>query len=204
MFEKPPDTAVPIAAVLGRRWSGRAFDPGRPVLREALLALCEAARWAPSCFGDEPWCYLIWDRFADPEAWGRAYATLSEGNRGWADGAPLLVLAAASTVFSRDGRPNRWGRYDTGAASMGLAVQATELGLMVHQMGGFDPERLRQEFAIPETFECMAMIAIGYQLPEDSIPEALREREHAPRSRRPLAERFFIGAWGRGLPADEP
>jgi nitroreductase len=202
MFEKPAETAIPINALLARRWSGRAFDPSRPVPHEALIALCEAARWAPSCFGDEPWRYLVWDRDADPIAWGRAFATLSEGNRAWAGAAPLLVLAAASRVFSREGRPNRWGRYDTGAASMSLVLEATERGLMVHQMGGFDPERLRREFEIPETFECIAMMAIGYQLPEPAISEDLSEREHAPRSRQGLPERFFIGAWGRGLSAD--
>jgi hypothetical protein len=79
MFEKPASTEVPIAALLARRWSGRAFDPDRPVPREVLLALCEAARWAPSCYGDEPWRFVIWDRCADPDHWARAFTTLAEG-----------------------------------------------------------------------------------------------------------------------------
>jgi len=148
MFEKPASTEVPIAALLARRWSGRAFDPDRPVPREVLLALCEAARWAPSCYGDEPWRFVIWDRCAEPDNWARAFAALAEGNRAWARDAPILMLAAAATVFARDGRANRWGAYDTGAAGMSLCVQATESGLMIHQMGGFDPERLRLAFAI--------------------------------------------------------
>ncbi len=200
MFEKPASTEVPIAALLARRWSGRAFDPDRPVPREVLLALCEAARWAPSCYGDEPWRFVIWDRCADPERWARAFAAVAEGNRAWARDAPILMLAAAATVFARDGRANRWGAYDAGAASMSLCVQATESGLMVHQMGGFDPERLRLAFAIPDTFHPMAMMAIGYQLPESRIPEGVREREYAPRSRRRLGESFFLGEWGRPGP----
>jgi len=147
MFEKPASTEVPIAAPLARRWSGRAFDPDRPVSHEVLLALCEAARWALSCYGDEPWRFVIWDRCGDPDHWARAFAALAEGNRAWARDAPILMLAAAATVFARDGRANRWGAYDTGAAGMSLCVQATESGLMVHQMGGFDPERLRLAFA---------------------------------------------------------
>jgi nitroreductase len=198
MFEKRADTEVPIADTLALRWSGRAYDPDRPVERGKLVALLEAARWAPSCFGDQPWRYLLWERQADPERWRRAFECLAEGNRAWVERAPILMLAMADSQFT-DRRPNRWGQYDTGAASMSLSVQATELGLMVHQMGGFDAGKIRAEFAIPERYDCMAMIALGYQLPRDKIPDDLREREFAPRNRRPTAESFFLGEWGKPL-----
>jgi nitroreductase len=198
MFRKKALTRIEIAAVLAERWSGRAYDPDRPVERNKLLALLEAARWAPSCFGDQPWRYLIWERLAEPERWRRAFDCLTEGNRRWAFRAPILMLACADSRFS-DGRPNRWGPYDTGAASMSLAIEATALGLMVHQMGGFDAGKIRAEFAIPERYECMAMMTVGYQLPEDRIPDELKEREYAPRSRRPLAESFFMGEWGKSF-----
>jgi nitroreductase len=202
MFEKRAETRVPITDLIARRWSGRAFDSDRRVAHETLLSLLEAARWAPSCFGDEPWRYMVWDRFQDPQHWSRAFECLAEGNRVWAKHAPLLMLATAAGTFGRDGRPNRWGAYDTGAASMSLALQATAIGLMVHQMGGFDAERIRQAFKIPESYACMAMIAVGYQLPEVRIPEDLKEREHAPRNRRPLAESFYSGEWGKPLVVD--
>jgi nitroreductase len=200
MFPKRAVTAVEIADVLASRWSGRAYDPDRPVERAVLTALLEAARWSPSCFGDQPWRFLIWDRLTDRERWQRAYDCLSEGNRSWAVGAPLLMLACGDRQFT-DGRPSRWGQYDTGAAAMSLCVQATALGLMVHQMGGYDPARIRVEFAIPERFECLAMIAVGYQLPEERIPEDLREREYAERSRRELGECSFLGEWGQSWPS---
>lgn len=196
MFEKNAATQVDIADVLARRWSGRAYDPERPVEREKLVALLEAARWSPSCFGDQPWRYLVWDRFADAERLGRACACLVEGNRAWAGSAPLLLLACADRQFN-NGNPSRWGQYDTGAASMSLSAQATVLGLMVHQMGGYDAAKVRAEFAIPERYECMAMIVVGYQLPEERIPDDLKSREYAPRSRRPLAESFFLGEWDK-------
>jgi nitroreductase len=196
MFEKNALTQTPITDNLARRWSGRAYDPDRPVAHVQLLPLLEAARWAPSCFGYQPWRFLIWDRHADAATWQRAFDCLVEGNRAWAAQAPLLLLATADSQFA-DGRANRWSQYDTGAAAMSLAVQATALGLMVHQMGGFDAGRIRTEFAIPESFDCLAMITVGYQLPIDRIPEELKERELAPRSRRELGETFFAGAWGR-------
>lgn len=196
MFEKKAITSTPIADLLALRWSGRAYDPDRPVEPEKLAAVLEAARWAPSCYGDQPWRYLVWNRIDQPAAWRRAFACLAEGNRAWAEYAPVLLLAAADTLL-RDGSPNRWGPYDTGAASMSLSVQATALGLMVHQMGGFDAAKVRAEFAIPERYECMAMITLGYQLPPERIPETWREREFAPRSRRSVGEIAFVGEWGK-------
>ena len=198
MFEKNALTQTPITETLARRWSGRAYDPVRPVSCEQLLALLEAARWAPSCFGYQPWRFLIFDRHADPAAWQRAFDCLVESNRAWAGEAPLLLLATADSQFA-DGRANRWSQYDTGAAVMSLSVQATALGLMVHQMGGFDAGRARAEFAVPATFDCLTMLTVGYQLPLDQIPEALKERELAPRSRREVGESFFAGAWGQAV-----
>lgn len=198
MFQKPADTQTPILEPLAQRWSGRAYDPARPVERSQLLAVLEAARWAPSCFGYQPWRLLIWNRTEDDGSWQQAFACLSEGNRAWAGQAPLLLLACAETQFA-DGRPNRWAQYDTGAAMMSLSVQATALGLMVHQMGGFDAGRIREQFAIPHTFDCIAMLTLGYQVPRDQIPAELQERELAPRSRRPLGESFFEHRWGAAL-----
>lgn len=195
MFEKRATTQVPVEEIIALRWSGRAYDPERPVEREKLTALLEAARWAPSCFGDEPWRYLIWDRIADPGNWRRAFDCLTEGNRSWAGAAPILMLSVADSVFEKNGNPNRWGPHDTGAASLSLSLQATALGLMVHQMGGFDADRIRAEFAIPARYTGMAAITVGYQLPESAIPDEQREREYAPRSRRPMGESFFLGTW---------
>jgi nitroreductase len=62
---KPATTRAPIHDLLAARWSPRAFDPERDVTREQITALVEAARWAPSCFGDEPWRFLVWHRTTD-------------------------------------------------------------------------------------------------------------------------------------------
>jgi nitroreductase len=195
-MRKPAASNVPIHPLLAERWSARAFDPDRPVAREQWLALLEAARWAPSCYGGEPWRYVLWDRFAAPEAWQEAFACLSEGNRAWAQRAPLLMLAAADRLRERDDALNRWAPYDTGAASLSLCLQAVALGLLAHQMGGFDAARLRAAFQIPERYECMAMIAIGYPGDPSTLAEPYRSREHAQRVRRPVEERFFEAAWG--------
>lgn len=199
MFDKKAKTGVAINDLLARRWSGRAYDPARTVARNQLLALLEAARWSPSCFGDQPWRFIVCDRTADPAAWQRAFDCLMEGNQAWARNAPVLMLSVADSLFNHSGQPNRWGEYDTGAAAMSLCVEATALGLMVHQMGGFDADKARAAFAVPERFTPMAMMTVGFQAAERDIPADLREREYAERQRRALAGSFFAGTWGRAI-----
>lgn len=197
MFEKKAITQEPINELLAQRWSGRAFDPDRSLQRSQILTLLEAARWAPSCFGDQPWRYVVCDSQTNKPAWEKAFACLSEGNQGWAGNAPLLILALADSYFASRDNTNRWGQYDTGAASENLCLQATAMGLMAHQMGGFDKDKALQVFSIPERYVAMAMIAVGYQLPLESMTEEQKERELKERARWPLGELFFEGHWNQ-------
>ena len=196
MLEKKATTQVPIDPLIARRWSPRAFDPKRDVSVEQIIALLEAARWAPSCGGGQPWRMIACPRNADEAAWQRVLDNLSPGNAEWARFAPLLLVAAADGMFQHKPKPNRWGQYDTGAATENLCLQATSMGLIAHQMGGFDADALRSALEVPEQCALMAVLAIGYPLPVADIPDALREREHAARERLPLGENFFLGRWG--------
>ena len=196
MQERKAITSVPIHDLLARRWSPRAYDLSRPVPREQLTVLLEAARWAPSCNGDEPTRHLIWDRTRDPEGWQKAFDCLSDNNRKWVKNVPLLMLSCAGSIFGHTGKPNRWSQHDTGASSLSLALQAVALGLIVHQMGGFDVEKARAAFSIPAEYTPMAMIAVGYQAQPDILDEETKAKELKPRARKPIAERFFEGGWG--------
>ena len=192
-------TSVPIHELLEKRWSPRAFDAKRSVSREQLAALLEAARWAPSCNGDEPWRYLIWDRARDPDGWQKAYDCLSENNKKWVKNVPLLLLSCAGSIFGHSGKPNRYGQHDTGAASVCLALQGAALGLAVHQMGGYDATKARAAFDIPPEYTPMAMIAVGYQASPDVLDPETREKELKARARKPLDKHFFEGGWGKGV-----
>lgn len=201
MFEKKAITSVSINGLIARRWSGVSYDPARPVEAEKLTACVEAARWALSCYGAQPWNFIICDRSRDEAAWNTALECLVEGNRGWAQNAPVLILAVAVERFKHNGEPNRWAQYDTGAAAINLCLQATDLGLMAHQMGGFIADKSVEVFGIPEGHTPMAMIAIGYQTAREDVPEERQEREFAPRKRDPVGEHFFYGQWGAGKDA---
>ncbi len=184
-----------IHELLARRHSPRAIDPDRRISKLALCTLLEAARVAPSCFNEQPWRFLVFDG-DDAEALERARGCLTEGNA-WARLAPVLILTVAAERWSRDGSPNRWAEHDVGLASENLALQATSLGFAVHLMAGFDEARARTLFGIPEGFTPMAMIAVGYPGNPEDLPPKLRERERAPRPRKPIEEITFAGHWDR-------
>lgn len=199
MFKKEIDTQEKVNELIANRWSGRAYDADRQVTHQDIISLLEAARWAPSCYGDEPWRYIVCDKSTNEAAWDKAFSCLVEGNQSWAVNAPVLILALANTFFSHNDKDNRWSQYDTGAATMSLCIQASSLGLMVHQMGGFSAEKTAEVFSIPEQYTSMAMMTVGYQLAEDKITGELMERESSERQRNPLAEQFFDGEWGKPI-----
>jgi len=200
MSQTRGNAATNIHAIMAQRWSPRAFDATRPVERYKLLSCLEAARWAPSCFGDEPWRYIVCEKEADAEAWKKLLDCLTPKNQLWAQHAPVLLLACATLAFRATGNANRWAQYDTGAASVSLCLQATALGLASHQMGGFDVGAVRDAaFAVPEEFMPMAAIALGYQAGTDSLDESFHALELGERQRQPLGENFFAGRWSEPL-----
>ena len=200
-MQNPAITQVPIDALIAKRWSPRAFDVTKPVSQAQIIALLEAARWAPSCFGDQPWRFIVWDKNTDAAAWQQALECLVPSNQTWAKNAPVLVLSCHDTLFSHNGKPNRFAAYDTGAAAENLCLQATSLGLMAHQMGGFDSAKTRETFAIPAQYELMAMLAVGYEGDANQLPDDLKARELAERNRKPLGELFFNGTWEKPIQA---
>jgi len=198
-MKKPAITQVPVQETIAERWSGRAYDASKKVSTEQTLALLEAARWAPSCYGDQPWRFIVWDKHADAASWQNGFDCLMPGNQAWVKDAPLLLLITANSLFNHNGQPNRWGQYDSGAATGNLCLQAASMGLMAHQMGGFDADKARQVFAIPEQYALMAMMAVGYPADISTLSAEVLERETIPRQRRALGELFFSGAWGKPI-----
>jgi nitroreductase len=125
---------------------------------------------------------------------------LVEGNRGWAQHVPALMLSVAKLTFTHNGKPNAHALYDTGAATAILAVQAAAMGMQAHQMAGYDAAKAREVFAIPEDFQPGAAIAVGYYAGDEHVPEEFRKRDHTTRQRKPLASMVFTGRWGDAAP----
>jgi nitroreductase len=184
----------PILPQLTQRRSPRAYT-SQPVSAEVLQQLFTAAGSAASCFGEQPWRFIVGAQETSPEAYQKILGTLAEFNQAWVKKAPVLALSLAKTTFSHDGNPNAWGRHDVGQAVATLAIQAAELGVQIHQMAGFSAEAARAAFQVPADYEVVSVFTIGYPGEVEALPEALQQRELAPRVRKPLAEIMFEGGW---------
>jgi nitroreductase len=191
-MQKQAETRYPINQLLQKRWSPRAFL-NYPISRTDLGSLFEAARWSASSGNQQPWSFIV-TTSQDPQAHQKAVDTLTGRNPLWASSAPVLVLGVIQRE-SASGRPNRYAMYDLGQAVANLTVQASQLGLSVRQMGGFDADKARSLFNIPETHDPIVAIAIGYAGSADDLPAELAEQERAPRYRKPIEEFVFEGTW---------
>lgn len=174
------------------RHSGYFYDPMKLVSSEQILQLANAARLSPSCYNEQPSRLIFCDKKKSPEAYQKALSCLVEDNQTWAKNVPLLIIVSAETKSSHQGGINRWAEYDTGAAAMSLVYQATALGLMAHEMGGFDSEKTKKVFNLPQGVIPLAVIAVGY--------ESESEQKNIPsKKRHPLKEISFLGNWEQEL-----
>ncbi len=198
MTDKTASTDYPIHELLAKRWSPYGFEE-RSVSQSDLCSLFEAARWAASSYNEQPWTFFVATR-EEPEEFARLLSCLVEGNQGWAKAAPVLVLGVVSLRFSRNNKDNRAAVHDLGLAVGNLVVEPTARGLSVHQMIGILPDQAREAYEIPEHFEAWTAMAIGYEADPAKLPDALKERDLAPRRRKALTQFVFTGEWGQPSP----
>jgi nitroreductase len=183
-------TVLEVHPLLATRFSPRAFS-AREVTDEELELVLEAARLAPSSMNEQPWRFLVTRQGG--EGYDRLLACLAESNRIWADKAPVLILNMAAHNLSRNGRPNHHAWHDLGLSIAQLTVQATALGMGLHQLGGFYADQAREAFGIPEEFDLVSVIALGFPGAPDDLPENLRQRELVRSPRKPLEELVWHG-----------
>jgi len=189
----------PIHDLIAERWSPVVFADEVPRPKD-IRTLLEAARWAASCFNEQPWAYVVGVK-GDDGAWEGIHDCLAESNQAWARRAPVLVLALAAREFARNGKHNRHAWYDAGQAAANLAIQATAMGLYVHQMAGFAPEKARERFDVPDTHDPVACMAIGHLGDRGTADESHAARDARPRARKGIDEFVFGATWGAFPPA---
>jgi nitroreductase len=193
MVTKSAKTDFPINDIIARRWSARAFST-RPVEKSKLLSILEAARWAPSSRNEQPWRYIIFTN-DNPEKLNTAQSVLNEIND-YAKRAPILICSITRKTYSDNGNLNRLHFHGLGAANENMFLESFNQGLIMHEMGGFNVQKAREVFNIPQEFEAGVMIAIGYQDSHLVLPVGLREKAFAPRQRKRLSEIAFLEELG--------
>ncbi len=169
------------------RWSPRSFT-SQPIAQWEIDSMLEAARWAPSCYNEQPWSFAYATTEKDR---ARFASALVEQNQVWAAKAPLLMFVVVSKQFKMTGELNGFAVFDGGAAWMSLALQARKLGLYAHGMAGFSKEKASEILGLnPDTHTIGAAVAVGRIGRKDALPEKLAEVEF-PNGRKPIAEMTF-------------
>lgn len=180
-MQKSTEFELEVLPEIQNRRSRRAYS-STPLESEKIQSLFEAARWAPSSLNEQPWTYIYATK-DQPELWNKLLSVLNEGNITWASDAPLLVLSLYRKNLLSNNQPNGSAKYDLGGANAFLSLQATSLGLNVHQMGGYDRQKAKDVLNIPDSFDFGVMMAIGYPGDPATLSENLKQREVAPRER---------------------
>ncbi|MEI6109980.1 MAG: nitroreductase family protein [Actinomycetes bacterium] len=183
-------TAVEIHEVLANRRSPRSLDSTAVLSNQDLIAILEAARWAPSANNGQPWRFFVGIR--SDEVFGQILDSLASFNQGWAHRSSALILIAG--VHSReDGTPNKGFLYDCGLAVAQMVVETHHRGLVAHQMTGFDAAKVAENLGVDPSLTPVAVIAIGKQAPADLLQGTMLERETAPRERKALHDIVLKG-----------
>lgn len=188
------EQAHEILSQIKKRWSPREFNPAKNISPSQISLLFEAARWAPSAFNDQPWNFIIVTK-DNPEQFKKMLTLLTEGNKTWAENASALILTVASLRSSHDGSENFHALYDLGASVTNLSLQAVELNIYVHQIGGFYHDKAKKAFQLDEDYLPVSVLALGY-LPESESFQERKERLLTKRKRKSLNEFVFRNNWG--------
>ena len=157
-----------------KRWSARAMS-GRRLDQKILNQLFEAAKWAPSCYNVQPWRFVYAHKGST--AWQKMYDLQVDFNKKWTINSSVLVLVISYKLFPWNKEPNHTHSFDTGSAVQNMCLQATSLNLVIHGMAGFDYDKARKEFKIPNNYNIEAMYAIGYPADKEVLPTELQDKE---------------------------
>ena len=182
---------IELHPLIKNRKSTRVFSD-KKIEKEKIIALFEAARWAASCFNEQPWrfVYAVKD---NPDQFNNLFDCLVEGNKQWTKNAPLLMATIAKKTFSHNNKPNKHCWHDIGLAIGNLTLQALSMDLYLHQMAGFDYSKAIKNLEIKDGFEPVSFIAIGYMENLNTLPEKIKSMELSPRTRKNLNEILFEG-----------
>lgn len=179
-MQKSTNNNYPINSLTTKRWSTRLFD-NRPVEKEKILSILEAARWAASAFNAQPWRFIVGINNDDDHK--KILSTLIDWNIQWAKNAPVLILNIAEKKFSHNAEPNPTYKYDLGQAVAFMTLEATSQGLFSHQMTGFNPNKAHTIFNLPDELKVVSVTAVGYYSADADVPNDILKLEEKPRER---------------------
>jgi nitroreductase len=177
------DFNLEILVDIKERWSPRAFSSDE-ISHEDIMGILEAARYAPSCFNEQPWRFIVAE---DKEGLQKMNEILFDGNKVWASKAPVLILILSKNSFAHNGKDNYWHMFDAGTAWGYLSLEAQRRGLITHAMGGFSKDKAREVYNISDDYSIITVIAVGKYGNKDDLPDNIKAMEK-PATRKPVED----------------
>lgn len=194
-MSKKANTIYGILPLLEKRWSPRAFY-NVDIEKDKLKRIIEASRWSASAMNEQPWNYIVGIR-GENKSFEKILETLVDFNKTWAKNAHVLILACGKKNYSHNNTPNPTYLYDVGQSVAHMSVQAMHEGVYIHQMAGFSAEKARELFGIPEEYDPVTVLAMGYIGNPDTLSDELKEREIQERTRKHFTEFVFEDQFGK-------
>lgn len=155
-----------VAQAIHNRYSCRNYQD-RPLEKDRLLAVLDAARLAPSAKNLQDWRFVV---VTDPQTKKKVAAAAN--NQTFLEGAGVIIVACTvSDYVMRCGQAV--GPIDVAIALEHICLRATDLGLATCWIGSFYPDKIRQIVGIPDKVVVVELLALGY--PADTPKPSRRE-----------------------------
>lgn len=185
-----------VGEAVKKRRALRALD-SKPIPGEAIEALVEAMRLAPSCSNNQPWSVTI----VRDELKLKAVKEALTPTNAWATRAPMVMAVSskpADDCRHNDGRD--YYLFGCGIAVGQMILRATELGMVAHCIAGYDPIKVRNALEIPKDYVIISLMICAYPGEDESLltDKQKKDQEERP-NRKPMGENFFRDSWGRPL-----
>ena len=151
------------------RQSCRSYDAARPVEKEKLDAVLEAARLAPSACNGQPYKLTVCQGNAAKEV---AAATMGMGMNRFVSQAPVMIVISEmpyikSAALGAKLKGNDYRSIDIGIVSAYLTAEATAQGLSTCILGWLDDSKIRKLCDLEHPVRLV--VCLGYAKADDKL-----------------------------------
>jgi len=151
------------------RQSTRAFDSEKPVEREKVQKILEAARLSPSACNAQPWHFIVVD---DPDLKNKVADAASArllGMNHFTKQAPVHIVVVEEKVNITSGiggvvKDKHFAFVDIGIAAAHICLAAEAEGLGSCILGWFNESKVKKLLDIPDSRRVILDILIGYSI----------------------------------------
>jgi len=181
-----------VHEIIGQRRAYRSLAPveiGVDLIRD----LAATASLSASCFNNQPWRFVF---VIDPTILRKLHGALSENNR-WAEAASMIVAVVSRRDLDCVIKEREYYLFDCGMATAFMILRATELGLVMHPIAGYDEGKAREILGIPVDMRLAALLICGRHAEEAGslLTAKQREGEKKRPERHPLERIMMLNAF---------